>query len=153
MIHRPNRTRGRSDLFCYGTLQIPAVMLAVIGRHPRGQPAEVRGYGAFEVRRAEYPGLRPTPRQITGGRVYFGLTATELAVLDRFEGQLYRRGRLTVLTGDGRRRGAWVYVVKPSRRQCLTPRRWSLREFRRRRYRRSMQRFVHDRRAVFDATG
>ncbi len=147
------RAPGRSDLFCYGTLQFPAVIQAVIGRHPPSRRAEIRDFGAFAVRRAEYPGLRPVRGQKTVGRVYFGLTAAELATLDRFEGPLYRRGRLTVRTGEGRRRGAWVYIVKPARRRCLTPRLWDRREFKRRNYRRFMQRFVHERRAIFAAAG
>lgn len=136
-------------LFCYGTLQIPEVIQAVIGRHPRGCLAEIHGYGAFEVRQAEYPGLRPARGRITGGRVYFGLSASELTILDRFEGRLYRRRRLAVRTCDGRRRCVWVYVVKPARRRCLAPRSWNRHEFRRRRYRRFMQRFVYDRRSLF----
>ncbi len=147
------RPVGGNDLFCYGTLQIPEVIQTVIGRHPRGCPAEIRGYGAFQVRQAEYPGLRPARGRITGGRVYFGLTPTELAILDRFEGSLYRRCRLAIRTCDGRRRDAWVYVVKPARQRCLAPRIWSRRDFRRRCYRRFMQRFVDARRPVFAPTG
>ncbi len=151
MIASCRQALGRNDLFCYGTLQIPEVIQAVIGRHPPGRQAKISGFGAFAVRHAEYPGLRPVRGHKTGGRLYFGLTADELATLDRFEGPLYRRSRLAVRTGDGRRRGAWVYIVKPARRRCLTPRLWDQREFSRRSYRRFMQRFVHDRRAVFAA--
>ncbi len=147
------RRLARNDLFCYGTLQIPEVIQAVIGRHPRGRPAEIRGYGAFQVRHAEYPGLRPARGRLTVGRVYFGLTASELVILDRFEGSLYRRCRLAIRACDGRRRDAWVYVVKPARQRCLTPRPWSRRDFKRRCYRRFMQRFVDARRPVFAPAG
>ncbi len=140
----------RHDLFCYGTLQIPAVIHAVVGRRFKGRPAELAGYGAFQVRRAEYPGLRPDPKLLTRGQVYFDLDHSELQILDRFEGALYQRRRLMVRTGDGRRRGVWVYVVKPARRRCLTPVLWDRRDFLRRRYRRFMRRFVQDRRSVFD---
>ena len=58
------------------------------------------------MRRAEYPGIRRCPGRRTPGQVYFDLTATELAILDRFEGRLYTRRRLAVRTRDGRRRGA-----------------------------------------------
>lgn len=149
MTPRHDQPRGCHDLFCYGTLQIPEVMQAVIGRHPRSRPADIRGYGAFRVRHAEYPGLRPAHRQTTRGQVYFGLTVSELAILDRFEGRLYRRRRLTVRTCDGRRRGAWAYVVLPARQQCLSPHAWNRRDFRRRLYHRFMQRFVYDRRTFF----
>lgn len=140
----------RHHLFCYGTLQIPAVIHAVVGRHFAGRRAELPGYAAFQVRQADYPGLRRIPGQTTPGQVYFDLTPSEMAVLDRFEGGLYRRQRLTVRTCDGRRRGAWVYVVKPARHKRLAPRPWNQREFMKRRYHRFMRRFVQDRRPVFD---
>ncbi len=140
----------RHDLFCYGTLQIPAVMHAVVGRRFKGRRAELAGYGAFQVRRAEYPGLRPDSSRITRGQVYFDLSLTELQILDRFEGALYQRRRLIVRTGDGRRRGVWTYVVQPARQRRLAPVLWDRRDFMRRRYRRFMQRFVQDRRPVFN---
>ena len=36
-------------LFCYGTLQLPAVMEAVIERRLRGVRAVLAGYGAFQM--------------------------------------------------------------------------------------------------------
>lgn len=140
----------RHDLFCYGTLQIPAVIHAVVGRHFKGRRATLPDYTAFRVRRAEYPGLWRDPGQTTSGQVYYDLTPGELSILDRFEGRLYTRRRLRVRTCDGRRRAVWVYVVKPSRRRRLTPMRWDRHDFMRRRYRRFMRRFVQDRRPVFD---
>jgi gamma-glutamylcyclotransferase (GGCT)/AIG2-like uncharacterized protein YtfP len=142
--------RVRHRLFCYGTLQIPDVIHAVVGRHFRGRQAVLDGYTALTVRGAEYPGLRPLPGRHTAGQVYSGLSEGELAILDRFEGRLYTRRRLTVRLADSRRRGVWVYVVKPTLRRRLSPVNWDRREFRRRRFRRFMRRFVHERRAVFD---
>ena len=144
-----NRAPRGQNLFCYGTLQIPVVIEAVIGRRFQGRKAELDGFTAFEVRRAEYPGIRPTPHRTTRGKIYFGLTPGELVILDRFEGLLYQRRRLVVRTRDGRRRGVWTYVVKPGRYQRLTATLWRQRDFRRRRFRRFMQRFVVDRRNVF----
>lgn len=145
-----NRAAWGQNLFCYGTLQIPAVIEAVVGRRFRGRAAVLRGYAAFEVRGAEYPGIRRVPEHATSGQVYCGLTLGELSILDRFEGPLYQRRRMVVHTHDGRRRGVWAYVVKPARHKRLTPALWRQRDFRRRRFRRFMQRFVVDRRGVFD---
>jgi gamma-glutamylcyclotransferase (GGCT)/AIG2-like uncharacterized protein YtfP len=143
----------RHNLFCYGSLQFPTVIEAVVGRRFRGRRADLDGYAAFEVRRAEYPGIRRCPGRRTPGQVYFDLTATELAILDRFEGRLYTRRRLAVRTRDGRRRGAWVFVVRPLRTRRLSAALWDPRVFRQRRFRRFMQRFVRDRRPVFDPQG
>jgi gamma-glutamylcyclotransferase (GGCT)/AIG2-like uncharacterized protein YtfP len=144
-----NRAAGDQNLFCYGTLQIPVVIEAVVGRRFEGRAAALTGYAAFEVRGAEYPGIRPVPEGITRGQVYGGLSPGELSILDRFEGPLYQRRRLVVHTLDGRRRGAWAYVVKPARLKRLTPVLWRPRDFKRQRFRRFMQRFVVDRRDVF----
>lgn len=143
----------RHDLFCYGSLQFPTVIEAVVGRRFRGRRADLEGYAAFEVRRAEYPGILRRPGRSTPGQVYFDLTTAELSILDRFEGRLYTRRRLTVRTRDGRRRDAWVYVVKPQRSKNLSAAVWDPREFKRHRFRRFMQRFVRDRRPVFDPQG
>ncbi len=145
-----NHAAREHKLFCYGTLQIPAVIEAVVGRRFKGQAAALAGYAAYAVRGAEYPGIRSTPTHTTRGQVYFGLTPGELSILDRFEGLLYQRQRLVVRTCDGRRRGVWTYVVKPARNKQLSAALWCPRDFRRRRLRRFMQRFVTDRRHVFD---
>ena len=155
MSSRLNTSANRAvvwghSLFCYGTLQIPAVIEAVVGRRFKGQAAALPGYAAFEVRGAEYPGIRTVPEHTTHGQVYYGLTLGELSILDRFEGPLYQRRRLVVHTRDGRRRGVWAYVVKPARYQQLTTALWCPRNFRQRLFRRFMQRFVVDRRDVFD---
>ena len=153
MLVRLSRPKGnprmRHHLFCYGSLQFPEVINAVVGRHFQGRRAALHGYAAFDVRRAEYPGIRPQPGRTTSGQVYSGLTPDELAVLDRFEGRLYERRRLAVRMADGRRRGVWVYAIKPGRIRRLAPTRWDRRTFRQRRYHRFMQRFVHARRPVF----
>ena len=141
-------TSGQS-LFCYGTLQIPVVIEAVLGRRFKGRAATLPGYAAFEVRGAEYPGIRPEPDHVTRGQVYGGLTLGELSILDRFEGPLYQRRRLVVHARDGRRRGVWAYVTKPALHKRLTPLLWRQGDFKRRRFRRFMQRFVDDRRDVF----
>ena len=150
LSHPRDRYPRGQDLFCYGSLQIPMVIEAVVGRRFKGRAAELNGYAAFEVRRAEYPGIRPTPHRTTPGKIYFRLTSGELAILDRFEGPLYQRRRLVVRMCDGRRRGVWAFAVKPGRYQRLTATLWRQRDFRRRRFRRFMQRFVDDRRDVFD---
>lgn len=125
-------------------------MQAVIDRDLNGRAAALPGYAAFQVRRAAYPGIVRIPGHTTAGLVYCNLTPAELAILDRFEGRLYKRRRLTVHTRDGRRRGAWVYLVRPGHNNRLTPRLWRRREFMQHRLRRFMQRFVQDRRPVFD---
>lgn len=136
-------------LFCYGTLQVPAVMQAVIGRPLRGVDAALPGFGAFQVLRAEYPGLLPSRSQTTRGILYGDLARDELAVLDRFEGPLYRRRHQIVRLADGRRVQAWTYMVRPGHYRQLTAVPWRLERFMRSQYPRFMKRFVLDRRGSY----
>ena len=136
-------------LFCYGTLQLPTVLEAVIGRRLRGMRSALTGYAAFQVHRAEYPGLLRFPGQSTWGLLYEDLTWPELGVLDRFEGNQYQRRRLAVRRVDGRRVQAWVYMLAAGRHRQLASVPWHLGRFRRSAYRRFMQRFVRDRRSFY----
>lgn len=150
-VTRPAASQAawRRRLFCYGTLQLPTVLEAVIGRRLRGMRAALTGYGAFEVRRAEYPGLLRLPGQTTWGLLYENLSRPELNVLDRFEGDLYQRRHLVVRRVDGRRVQAWVYMPAAGRQRELTAIPWHLDRFRRSAYPRFMQRFVRDRRSSY----
>lgn len=136
-------------LFCYGTLQIPAVLEAVIGRPLAGLDARLPGFSAFMIRGEVYPGIVRTAGGMTAGRLYPSCSPLELAVLDRFEGRLYRRLALPVTTADGRRVRAWVYGIACGREKMLTATPWRLEVFTRARYARFMQRFVRDRRTLY----
>jgi len=137
-------------LFCYGTLQIPAVLEAVIGRPLHGVRAYLPGYAPFQVRQAEYPGLVRSPGHVTPGRLYRDTTAAEIAILDRFEGRLYRRRDQVVVMENGLRTQAWVYMVAAGRDKQVTATPWRLEHFLRTVYPRFMKRFVEDRREQFE---
>ena len=136
-------------LFCYGTLQIPEVLEAVIGHPLQGAHAVLPGYTAYQVRRAEYPGLVRSPGNKTYGRLYRDVTPMELNVLDRFEGRLYRRQPQVIVKDSGQRIQAWVYMVAPGRQKQVSAKPWHLDRFLRTEYRRFMRRFVMDRRVLY----
>lgn len=140
-------------LFCYGTLQIPEVLEAVIGNPLRGIRAVLPGYAAYQVRRAEYPGLVRSPGNMTSGRLYHQVTPMELNVLDRFEGRLYQRQSHVVVKDSGQRIQAWVYMVIPGRQKQVTTKPWHLDRFLRTEYHRFMRRFVRDRRVLYAREG
>jgi len=100
-------------LFCYGTLEIPAVMLAVSGRLPASQPAELPGYRRGIIPGRAYPGIEPADDRVTG-TLYRHPGAGALARIDRFEGAEYLRVRVTVATAHGKQR-AWAYLPKHAR--------------------------------------
>lgn len=139
----------QTHLFCYGTLQIPAVMEAVVGHRPQALEAWLPGYAAYRVRGAEYPGVIKAPGQTTPGKLYRALSADDLQTLDRFEGPLYDRRRARVRLPNGRRCQAWVYTVSVSKTACLSRQSWQVDAFRRTLQKRFMRRFVWARRTVF----
>lgn len=116
-LARPaRRTSPGAPLFVYGTLlpHAPAHwLLAGLTDHGAASVAgRLYTLGA-------YPALRPAPGsgERVHGRLYGGLDARTLAVLDRFEdfrphaparGE-YRRVACTVRLADGRTRRAWTY--------------------------------------------
>ncbi|WP_165990035.1 gamma-glutamylcyclotransferase family protein [Streptomyces sp. YIM 98790] len=100
---RQRRTEG---LFVYGTLRFPEVLKGLLGRVPERAPAAVRGWRAAALERRPYPGLVPAPGATVHGLLITGLSPGEWEVLDRFEGDEYRLGRLP-LAGGGR---AWTYL-------------------------------------------
>jgi gamma-glutamylcyclotransferase (GGCT)/AIG2-like uncharacterized protein YtfP len=90
-------------LFVYGTLRDPAVRAFVLGRAlPAGavSPARARGFRAVTLPGRSYPALVAGPGDAEGD-LLCGLSAADLARLDRFEGDEYVRRPLEVTGPDG----------------------------------------------------
>lgn len=87
------------SLFAYGTLQDEDVLAALLGR-----PAAIatlplaiaRDFKAVAYPGRVYPALVACPGAAAPGRLIAPLTPLDLAVLDGFEGDEYRRAALTV---------------------------------------------------------
>jgi gamma-glutamylcyclotransferase (GGCT)/AIG2-like uncharacterized protein YtfP len=118
-----------SRIFAYGTLAAEAVMRVLLGRVPPAAPARLEGYARYRVRGRVYPGIVAEPGAHTDGVVYEGLDAAGLALLDRFEGSLYRRESLRVRSASGVGLVAETYVVADSQRHALSAEPWSLERF------------------------
>jgi len=137
------------SLFCYGTLQVPAVIQTVTGRAHHVIPARLPGYARFSVKDADYPGIVPSKTGETDGVLYDDITAMELATLDRFEGELYTRKLTRVLLEDGSRAEAWTYVIAEGQESRLTGQLWSLDSFIESGLDRFMRSYVEDRRKEY----
>ncbi len=118
-----------ASVFTYGTLQLPSVMSAVIGRCPAARPASLNGYARYRLLDYSYPGLRLEAGAVTAGVLYSGLDPAELARLDAFEDSFYRRESLAVTTATGLTVAAWVYVVPPQHYALLDDQPWCLSHF------------------------
>lgn len=95
-------------LFVYGTLQDAAVQRRVYGRTVEGKPDTLYGYCRSQVWSGDdfYPIAVPDPDGIIDGLV-LALTGDEMVRGDAYEGDEYRRLRVTLRSGVE----AWVYCA------------------------------------------
>jgi gamma-glutamylcyclotransferase (GGCT)/AIG2-like uncharacterized protein YtfP len=117
------------NIFAYGTLMIPSVMVAVTGRHFRSQKAILRDYARFTVKRESYPGIIPVTDAITEGIIYFNVDEFSLEQLDTFEGDLYQRTRIRVETEEKEMQNAEAYVIQSKYLGYLSLKEWDVNEF------------------------
>lgn len=97
-------------LFVYGSLIIPDVLDALLGRRPRQVEASLPGWSARCLRGVAYPGLVADASSSAAGLVLDDLTAREIALIDDWESDFYERERVHPLV-DGRPIEADAYVL------------------------------------------
>lgn len=116
------------SVFAYGTLLVPEIWSAVVGREFPSEPATLAGFHIRRVRDASFPGIVATgrPRDLVAGRVFRDVDAPSLARLDAYETDLYERIGVTVTTGSGVPRRADVYVIARDARSRLSDETWTL---------------------------
>lgn len=117
------------DLFTYGTLQFDEVWRRVVGRDFPSTAAEARGFAAYRVVDADYPGMIPRAGATTPGTLYRGVDDVSLARLDMFEGDQYQRLRIEVVANEGQSIDCQAYVIPASKVDVLTGEPWSRESF------------------------
>ena len=107
-------------LFAYGTLVFPQVFAAVAGRALAGEPAALDGYLRRGLIGEIFPAIvAGAEHDRVAGVLYVGLEDREWSRLDRFEGDLYERRRVTVAGLD-----AFTYVLAARWRHRLAAEPW-----------------------------
>jgi gamma-glutamylcyclotransferase (GGCT)/AIG2-like uncharacterized protein YtfP len=107
------------NVFTYGSLMFEEVWRAVVG------------YEAWKLVGQTFPGLAPAPGRQVNGRIWQGVTETELGRLDVFESGIYDRQLLAVRAEDGMTLPCWAYIVRPDSRTLLLNEPWDREEFER----------------------
>lgn len=79
------------DLFVYGSLMFDPVWTRVVGQPKTSVPASLSGYRRYAVRDETYPAILAQSGAQVAGQLIRGLAAEQLARLDAFEGDDYRR--------------------------------------------------------------
>jgi gamma-glutamylcyclotransferase (GGCT)/AIG2-like uncharacterized protein YtfP len=113
-------------LFVYGTLQDADVLGAVLGRPvamARLRRALAPGYRAVAYPGRVYPALAASPEDAAPGLLLEDLSELDMAVLDAFEGDEYRRQTI-MLRVDGAESHAAAYL--PAIAIAATGPAWSL---------------------------
>lgn len=127
-------------VFTYGTLMLPEIWSAVVGRPFATVGGSLSGFTIYRVRDAVFPGIVATTNDsVVRGIVYLDVDRESLVRLDQFEDAYYRRLTLPISCDDGELREAEVYVIPEEQRALLTDELWSADEFA---TRGDLQRFV-----------
>ena len=117
-------------VYAYGTLQEPSIFRQIVGRAVPGSPATLEGYARFAIRGRVYPAIIEQAGARVSGLLYTELDAGELDLLDTYEGALYERREVAVLTRD-EATSAFTYVLRAQYRHLLSTDAWDHDEFRR----------------------
>ena len=118
-----------TPLFCYGTLEIPEVMAAVTGRRFDAIPARLPDHARYLLHGETYPGILHSYRSEVAGVLYRNVDADSLVLLDRFEGDFYRRSEVRITIGASERVRAQAYIVPPRHEPLLSQRPWERERF------------------------
>ena len=99
------------SIFTYGSLVFSAVWQKVVRGDYRSSAASIHGFRRVCVRDANHPALIISPRAMPiMGRVYFDVSAEDIARLDHFETGNYERVSVAV-TVDGSAAAAQTYLA------------------------------------------
>jgi hypothetical protein len=107
---------------------VPEVMASVCGYQRPGRPALLCDHRCRLVRGEVYPAVIGYPGDQVSGLLYEAVTDHEAALLDTFEGEMYRRRGVDVLLGDCGV-GAQTYILADTYRDSLSEEPWSLERF------------------------
>lgn len=118
-----------NKVFVYGTLLLPNIMEAVTGSSYESMPATLEGYRRLRMKNEVFPGIIADPEASTKGKLYLGVDARALNLLDAFEGDLFDRQLLSVTAENGDRCQAYVYIVPAWNSSHLEDKPWSLKTF------------------------
>lgn len=105
------------------------IMASVAGCRLDFTQAALGGFFRAKIHDEEYPGLLPQQESMVSGVLYFDLAAESIDRLDLFEGKMYQRQEVEVISKNNRRIIAMTYVIKPQYSHLLSDEEWHFSEF------------------------
>jgi len=87
----------------------------------RSAPATAQGYARYALIDDTYPGMIASPQATVEGVLYFDVDAQDVAALDAFEGNEYRRDLINVVINSGEIVIACTYIFIARQRLSTLP--------------------------------
>jgi gamma-glutamylcyclotransferase (GGCT)/AIG2-like uncharacterized protein YtfP len=117
------------NLFSYGSLMCSDIMSKVTDCHLDYCQAVLNNFFRSKMHGREYPGIVEQPEAQVSGVLYRKLSPKALQRLDAFEGEMYQRQEVEVMTKEHGIAVAMTYVIKPRYRDQLTDEEWDFSYF------------------------
>lgn len=122
-----------ADFFAYGSLIFPEIMYEVTGCRLKTKDAVLKNYSRYLVEEACYPGITKNKGSYITGKLYSELSQTAFKALDDFEGKLYRRIEVEIVTEFETLR-AQTFAIAPKYEGRLSNQPWSPNLFRKKHF-------------------
>ena len=111
------------NVFTYGSLMFPVVWDRVVKGQYRSNEATVHGFQRLRIRNEHYPALIISANaSALTGRVYFSVSAEDIARLDHFETSDYARVSIAVTVAGETIAADAYFTLKP---ESLDQQEWS----------------------------
>ncbi len=108
-------------VFTYGSLMFAPVWQRVVRGRYRAQTARLAGFARFAIAGETYPGMVEQAGAAVDGMLYRDVDERDLAALDAFEGEAYRRIAVRVVLDCGAALEAQTYLYLLPQKLASSP--------------------------------
>ena len=122
-----------ADFFAYGSLIFPEIMYEVTGCQLKIKDAVLKNYARYLVEDTCYPGITKNKGGSISGKLYSEVSQVAFKTLDDFEGKLYQRIEVEVVTELETLR-AQTFAIAPKYEDRLSNQPWSPSLFRKKHF-------------------
>ena len=98
------------NVFTYGSLMFPEIWQRTVRGRYQSTGARAHGFVRRAIIAQTYPGMMADARHTVDGVLYVEVESDDIARLDRFEGECYRREGIFVTLESGDTQSAEAYV-------------------------------------------
>ena len=118
-----------THIFTYGSLMFEQVWNEVVRGDYQSCPGTVSGFVRLTIQNEHYPAMLPGPVNSTvEGVLYLDINSEDIARLDEFEGSIYDRRGVQVMT-DNDIYAAEVYILNDRYLNLVSDQEWDPRDF------------------------